>query len=72
MGRDLFPVLTTMRQWGDKYAAPSGPPLQVIHHECGQVSEAQLACSVCGEPIGPRDVEPIPGPGAVEPLLSTG
>src|ERR1700722_13897266 len=23
-GRDLWPVLTTMRQWGDKYAAPDG------------------------------------------------
>ena len=25
-GRDLWPVLTTMRQWGDKHAAPNGPP----------------------------------------------
>ena len=30
-GRDLWPVLTTMRQWGDKYAAPDGPPLELIH-----------------------------------------
>jgi DNA-binding HxlR family transcriptional regulator len=71
-GRDLWPVITTMRQWGDKYAAPTGPPLQVIHNECGQISEAQLVCSACGEPIGPRDVEASPGPGAVEPLLRTG
>jgi len=28
-GRDLWPILTTMRQWGDKYAAPSGPPIEV-------------------------------------------
>ena len=27
-GRDLWPVITTMRQWGDKHAAPNGPPLQ--------------------------------------------
>ena len=27
-GRDLWPVLTAMRQWGDKYAAPDGPPLR--------------------------------------------
>ena len=26
-GRDLWPVLTAMRQWGDRYAAPDGPPL---------------------------------------------
>jgi DNA-binding HxlR family transcriptional regulator len=71
-GRDLWPVITTMRQWGDKHAAPNGQPLQLIHHECGQISEAQLVCSICGEQIGPRDVEAIPGPGAVEPLLRTG
>jgi len=71
-GRDLWPVITTMRQWGDKHAAPNGPPLQVIHKECGQISEAQLVCSACGEPIGPRDLEANPGPGAVEPLLRTG
>src|SRR5664280_719114 len=34
-GRDLWPVLTTMRQWGDRYAAPSGPPLEVTHNACG-------------------------------------
>src|ERR1700732_1229631 len=28
-GRDLWPVVTTMRQWGDKYAAPDGPPLEL-------------------------------------------
>ena len=25
-GRDLWPVLTAMRQWGDTHAAPDGPP----------------------------------------------
>jgi DNA-binding HxlR family transcriptional regulator len=71
-GRDLWPVITTMRQWGDKYAAPNGAPLEVIHEECGQISEAQLVCSACGEAIGPRDVEAIPGPGAVELQIRTG
>jgi DNA-binding HxlR family transcriptional regulator len=68
-GRDLWPVLTMMRQWGDKYAAPDGPPLEVVHKDCGQVSEAVLTCSACGAPIGPRDVRAVPGPGAVEPLV---
>jgi DNA-binding HxlR family transcriptional regulator len=68
-GGDLWPVITTMRQWGDKYAAPDGPPLQVIHQRCGETSEARLVCSACGEPVGPRDVEAFHGPGAVEPLI---
>jgi DNA-binding HxlR family transcriptional regulator len=71
-GRDLWPVITTLRQWGDKYAAPNGPPLQVIHKGCGQISEPQLVCEHCGDPIGPHDVEASAGPGAVEPLLRTG
>jgi DNA-binding HxlR family transcriptional regulator len=70
-GRDLWPVLTAMRQWGDIYAAPAGPPLQVIHKACGQISDAVLTCSSCGEPVGPRDVRAVRGPGAVEPLVGT-
>ena len=53
-GRDLWPVITTMRQWGDKYEAPDGRPLELIHERCGHVSDAQMICSSCGEAIGPR------------------
>ena len=62
-GRDLWPVLTAMRQWGDRYAAPSGPPLQVIHKACGSSADAVLVCGACGEPVGPRDVKAVPGVG---------
>jgi DNA-binding HxlR family transcriptional regulator len=55
-GRDLWPVITAMRQWGDRYAAPDGPPLQVTHKACGAITEAVLVCSSCGESLGPRDV----------------
>jgi len=68
-GRDLWPVLTTMRQWGDRHAAPQGPPLQVVHKGCGQVADAVLVCSACREPLGARAVRAVPGPGAVEPLI---
>ena len=64
-GRDLWPVLTTMRQWGDRYAAPGGPPLQLVHDGCGEVSEAVMVCSVCGESLGARNVRAAAGPGAV-------
>ena len=70
-GRDLWPVLTAMRQWGDRYAAPDGPPLQVTHKDCGEITEAVTVCSSCGEPIGALDVRAVPGPGAVEPLVGT-
>ena len=34
-GRDLWPVVNAMRQWGDQYAAPSGPPIEIVHTACG-------------------------------------
>jgi DNA-binding HxlR family transcriptional regulator len=63
-GRDLWPVLTAMRQWGDRYAAPDGPPLQLIHRACGHLTEALYTCSECGIGLGPRDVKAVDGPGA--------
>jgi hypothetical protein len=68
-GRDLWPVITTMRQWGDKHAAPHGAPLELIHDPCGGIAHAQRTCSACGEPMNPRDLRAVPGPGAVEPLI---
>jgi DNA-binding HxlR family transcriptional regulator len=58
-GRDLWPVLTAMRQWGDRYAAPAGPPLQLRHQACGEIAQCVLVCDQCGEPIGPRDVSVV-------------
>jgi DNA-binding HxlR family transcriptional regulator len=70
-GRDLWPVLTTMRQWGDKYAAPDGPSLRVRHTSCGRISQAVLTCSYCGEPIDVDDVRAVAGPGDLDGLVRT-
>ncbi len=61
-GLDLWPVVNAMRQWGDRYAAPAGPPVQLVHKGCGEVSDVVLACGTCGEPVGPRDMRAVPGP----------
>jgi DNA-binding HxlR family transcriptional regulator len=71
-GRDLWLVLTAMRQWGDRWAAADGPPVRLRHEKCGRIASVRTVCSRCGEPIGPRDVRVEPGPGAKEALLSTG
>ena len=39
-GRDLFAVTTAMRQWGDRWAAPNGPPIEAVHDGCGEVTQA--------------------------------
>lgn len=66
-GRDLWPVLTAMRQWGDRWAAPNGPPVQVLHRTCGHLAESAPTCSSCGQPMDLRSVQPVIGPGAGEP-----
>ena len=63
-GRDLWPVLTTMREWGDRWAAPGGAPLELVHNTCGEVMIVSHTCSACGEPVDSRSVRARPGPGA--------
>jgi len=63
-GRDLWHVVTAMRQWGDRWAAPGGPPLEIRHTSCGHIVTAVPTCSHCGEPLDARSVTAIPGPGA--------
>jgi len=68
-GRDLWPVITAMRQWGDVYAAPSGPPIQVTHLACGSTAHAVMVCGSCGDALGPRDVRATPVPGRSDALI---
>jgi DNA-binding HxlR family transcriptional regulator len=68
-GRDLWPIMTAMRQWGDKYAAPDGLPLKLVHKTCGKVSQAVMTCSACGEPVSARDVRAVAGPGDLDHLV---
>jgi DNA-binding HxlR family transcriptional regulator len=63
-GRDLWPVLSAMRQWGDRWAAPAGPPVEVVHVGCGELTTVVPTCAACGEPLTAGDVRAVPGPGA--------
>ena len=65
-GRELWPVMMTLMQWGDRhYAEPEGPPVVVRHRDCGGTVTDHLSCSKCGAELTPYDVEPTAGPGAV-------
>jgi DNA-binding HxlR family transcriptional regulator len=65
-GRDLWHVVTAMRQWGDRWAAPDGAPLKIRHVACGRIVSAVPVCSHCGERLNLREITAIPGPGALE------
>jgi DNA-binding HxlR family transcriptional regulator len=71
-GRDLWPVLSSMRQWGDKYAAPDGPPVLMRHSNCGQISTAVMTCSTCREQMDVGDVRVVAGPGDLDGLAVAG
>lgn len=66
-GRDLWPVLMAMRQWGDRWEAPDGPPVEVLHRECGHVTQGVYVCSECAEVLRPSQMQVRPGPGASRP-----
>jgi DNA-binding HxlR family transcriptional regulator len=53
-GRDLYPVLVALMQWGDKWLSDeAGPPLTLIH-DCGTEGPFPLTCRGCGKPIEAR------------------
>jgi DNA-binding HxlR family transcriptional regulator len=64
-GRDLRPVLLALIEWGDRYRTEAaGPPLTVVHDECGAPVSVTVECAQ-GHPIQSRTRLRIePGPGA--------
>lgn len=68
-GRALWPVLTTLRQWGDEWVLGEGnEPLVLEHRSCEHETTAVLTCHHCGEALDARSVRARPGPGADAPL----
>lgn len=59
-GKDLYPVILALLQWGDKWmAGESGPTVRHRHRNCGHITRPRYVCSECGEPISARDMEPL-------------
>jgi DNA-binding HxlR family transcriptional regulator len=52
-GQDLYPVILTLRQWGDRHLAGADGPPTVFTHRCGHPLSARLVCESCGEPVVP-------------------
>jgi DNA-binding HxlR family transcriptional regulator len=65
-GVDLYPILLGLMEWGAKYeTGTDGSLVQVRHTACGTVGQPHLTCRGCGEPVTARDMEAIPGLGAI-------
>ncbi len=61
-GRDLYPVMAAMMAWGDKWAAPGGAPIKLVH-SCGDIAEPMVVCDKCSEPLALKDIRAKAGPG---------
>ncbi|MDX1634605.1 MAG: helix-turn-helix domain-containing protein [Marinobacter sp.] len=56
-GRDLFPVVIALRQWGDKWnPAPEGAPLNLRDRATGRAIRPMQVQDADGQPLTVRDV----------------
>jgi DNA-binding HxlR family transcriptional regulator len=71
-GLDLWPALIALLAWGDRHSpTPAGPPMLIVHKECGGSVNDRGICESCGEVLQARDARALPGPG-VEALALAG
>jgi len=59
MGRDLWPVIISMKIWGDKWLGKGDPtPVTIIHKQCGGTVTPHFICPDCHAPMEAHDAEP--------------
>jgi DNA-binding HxlR family transcriptional regulator len=70
-GLDLWPALVALLGWGDRHSpAPNGPPMLIVHKECGGPVNDRGVCESCGKLLHARDARALPGPGLKAPVPS--
>jgi len=64
-GRHLYPVILTIREWGEQHLLDAdGAPIVAVHRDCGARVQTGLRCAAGHTDLSLRDTEAIPGPGA--------
>ena len=58
-GRDLYPTLVALMQWGDTYLADGPPPLELTHKDCGAQVHLELTCEAGHHLADAREVAPV-------------
>ena len=70
-GRELFPIIVALAQWGDRHAAaPEGPPVRIIERRSGEDIAPITLRSGSGKALGLHEVTVAPGPGATPEQLA--
>ena len=69
MGRDLYPTLIAMTQWGDRWLHKAGAPVRFVEHATGEDIADVAILSKDGRVLDARDMVLLPGPGANEETI---
>lgn len=64
MGRDLYPTLIALTQWGDRWLHDTGAPVKFIEHASGEEIADVSIQTKDGRILDARDMVLVPGPGA--------
>jgi DNA-binding HxlR family transcriptional regulator len=64
-GLALYPLIIALLEWGNTYAVSAeGPLVELTHRDCGAPVQLEVRCAEGHQLASPRDVTPVPGPGA--------
>jgi DNA-binding HxlR family transcriptional regulator len=59
-GLDLWPVLMALLGWGDRHLDwPDGPPVTVVHKDCGGRVDDRRICGRCGAHLTVREARAL-------------
>jgi DNA-binding HxlR family transcriptional regulator len=61
-GRDLWPVIVSLKQWGDSWLEAGDTPVAIIHKGCDHTVTPQMTCPECREPMAAHDAQPVLSP----------
>ncbi len=62
-GKELFPVLLALMNWGDRWYSNEGPPVRIQHLDCGSTTTAVTTCAHCQQMLTIDNTTQMPGPG---------
>ena len=65
-GRDLYPVLVTLMQWGDKWIEGKNPQVTLVDSATNSPVQRIAVHSADGRELSFDQVKYAPGPGATE------
>ena len=72
-GIDLWPVIVSLLQWGDRHIYPGKAPVLLVHKKCGGAVNDRRICETCGAQLDARDVDARQGiGGGMVPALPAG